>query len=174
MKKLLLAAFVLLAPLTAARADAAKIDNKQLLDLSTTAFVKISTGVELSSRPEPVFRHVVQDLTVTAGESSPASFILAGRVLSNNSGGAIEFSPVFFGSTLHLPRLAALTNSRGEFSFRVWIHAQAQHSRLEATDIRQATIYLDGLFNDKADMVSSQAHLYPLALLMPEGAGAKD
>lgn len=145
----------------------AKSDELNQNIVSTTAYVKIGKAPEITKQEEPVFRNVICNFSVTPieGLHSSPSLILAGKVVSNNTGFPQEFVPIFFGSTLHLPRLAALTNANGEFSFRVWVSkpdGQPLSHRLAAADISDSTLYLGGEFNEKAEMVSSKTHIHSL------------
>ncbi len=162
---------------------------------STSADIKIDKTVQIVRVIKPQFSAVICNFSVTPGQSSPPSVILAGKVVSDNSGGAEEFVSVFFGSTLHLPRLAALTNVAGEFRFRVWLldkpydkrieeqnrkllsgsgYTQwSMYSKLMALSLREATVYLGGKFDANAEMVSSYTHIYPLGPFLERSAKKK-
>lgn len=165
------------------------------------ADVRIGNTVEVTRVDEPVFGTALCNFAVKEASSTPPSVILSGRVVSNNSGGAQERVPLFFGSTLHHPRLAALTNVDGEFRFRVWLRdrpverlslkpteviigprmkksaSRLQHwptrDILQTTTLREATLYLEGDFNKDAEMVSSFTHVYSLRQFLEQSAKQK-
>lgn len=171
MKKFLLAVFALVVSIGSARSD----ELKQNIT-STTAFVKIGETVEVTKQKEPVFRNVICNFSVTPGHSFPPSFILAGKVVDNNAGAPCEFVPVFFGSTLHLPCLAALTNVKGEFCFRVWASEKPDgkiFSRLQVASDNEAIFYLGGRFNERAEMLSSITHIHSLAVFLRNASKLK-
>ena len=162
---------------------------------STSAEIKIAKAVEIVRVEKPVFSPVIAHLSVTPEQSTPPSVIVSGQVVSNNSGTAQEFAPIFLGSTLHLPRLAALTNVDGEFRFRVWLLDKPYDKRIEEHNQKllsgsrqwqwkmgsrllslisgEVTLYLDGLYNKDAEMVSSYTHIYPLGRLSERSAQQK-
>lgn len=156
--------------------------------VSTTAIAKIGKTVEVTPQKEPIFRNVICNFSVTPGQSSPPSVILTGKVVGNNSGGSREFVPIFFGSTLHPPRLAALTNAAGDFRFRVWLcekpdeeiirRIQAANfsdstNWLQAASVNTAVLYLGGQFNEKAAMLSSYTHVHSLGEFLAKTAKQK-
>ena len=149
--------------------------NENSMLPSTTANIKIGKTIEITRLDEPVFRNVVCDFSITPASSSPPSVILAGKVVNNNSGTVEEFVPIFFGSTLHHPRLAALTNVNGEFRFRVWLvdkptgkppalaaRETAVTTRLQALMIREGILYLEGKFDKDGEMASGYTHIHSL------------
>ena len=162
---------------------------------STSADIKIGKTVQIVRVEKPVFSPVICNFSITSEGTPPSSAILAGRVVSNNSGGPQEFVPVFFGSTLYLPHLAAMTNVDGEFRFRVrlldkpydkrieernrkllsgsWYTQWGMGSRLSALSLREATVYLDGKCDANAEMVSSFTHIYPLGAFLERSAAKK-
>jgi hypothetical protein len=159
---------------------------------SITANIKIGKTIEVMRLDEPVFRNVICNFTITQKQSTPPSVILAGKVVDNNAGIAVEFVPIFFGSTLHHPRLAALTNVDGEFRFRVWLldkratqtnldkrneklpfRSTTSAIRLQAIDISESTLYLEGKFDKDAEMLSSYTHIHSLREFLGRSAKQK-
>lgn len=130
------------------------------------SYVKIGKVLEVTSLKERVIGNVIVDFSVTPDANPMSSFILTGKVVNTNSGTGMEFIPIFYGSKLHLPRMAALTNVDGEFRFRVQVVEKPDGGVgrwLYTADINESAVYLDGKFNEKARMVSSETNVYSLA-----------
>ena len=143
---------------------------------SITANLKIGKTIEVAKLEEPVFRKVICNFSIAQTQSTPPSVILAGKVVSNNSGGAQEFTPIFFGSTFHPPRLAALTDVNGEFRFRVWLldrPRKGEQLRLTAKTMGESTLYLEGKFDKDAEMISSYTHIHSLREFLEGNAKKK-
>ncbi|MBV9863930.1 MAG: hypothetical protein JO316_01120 [Abitibacteriaceae bacterium] len=178
MNKLQLAMLALLVPTSCAKADELNenIEGKP-------ALVKISKTVEVTYQKgkAAVFNNVICNFSITSGQSdNPPSVILAGIVVDNNAGMRQEFVPIFFGSTLHHPLLAALTNVAGEFRFRVCLSNEPYYERyngsgrLQAIDMNHAALYLGGQFNGKAEMLSSDSYIYLPGEFLKQSAKQKD
>jgi len=54
------------------------------------------------------------------GGGIPPFYLVSGRVVSNNTGGALGRIPIFTGAEGMQPTLVALTNAEGEFKIRWW------------------------------------------------------
>ena len=78
--------------------------------------------------------------------NSPRCVALSGRVKSRNNNSFSQQIPLFFGSDLHGPRLAAVTDSHGNFSFNVTIKEDNRDGYLMCSNITNSAIYL-GDFN---------------------------
>ncbi|MDF1814336.1 MAG: hypothetical protein P1V20_19175 [Verrucomicrobiales bacterium] len=65
---------------------------------------------------------VVSQISFVPSDSSPSkSFIVAGKVVSDNTGAGLERVLVWIGKESSFPVVAAMTNVDGEFKFRLWI-----------------------------------------------------
>lgn len=124
MKCYLITAFVLLTSLSRA-------DDRGLLDAGE--FVEVIPTSAAETKPIqdiPGMERLLDKISIEPSEgSSPASFIVSGRVVSGNTGGPLERIQVCIGLDGGEPRLAALTNVDGEFKFRMWV--KEDHRDLE-------------------------------------------
>lgn len=93
-----------------------------------------------------------------------ASVVLAGRVISNNSGLPSEHLPIFFSSDLHPPRLADQTDEAGQFLFTVWL--SEDRPDLRASALEKGKIYLDGLPGTNGSPVGGLTRAYSLEEIM--------
>ncbi len=77
--------------------------------------------VVTSAIPRPGHESILCRFSITPGDSSPTSYLLSGKVVSDNTGVGVERVALFIGPDGIAPSLAAMTNADGEFKFRLWI-----------------------------------------------------
>ena len=109
--------------------------------------------------------HSLVSFKVLRRETS-ASVQLAGRVVSNNSGIASERLPIFFGSDLHRPKFADLTDLAGQFRFTVWLNEARPSAKLRASALEKGKVYLDGISDPDGSLVSGLTRAYSLVEIM--------
>lgn len=76
--------------------------------------------------------------------SSPRSYILSGRVKSDNTGIGLERIALFVGGENQAPRLAAMTNSDGDFKFRLWVKQPDRRPTLQVPPDFSGFLYVGG------------------------------
>ena len=138
---------------------------------STVAWVKTKKSVEVqpTNNEKIVHWQCLISFSVTPGKTNPESFILTGRVVSNNTGGAWERLPIFFGSPLHSPKLAALSDADGRFSFRVYLKQDHRDTEFQTPTLAEGAVYLGGSFDDQLELTHGLCRIYSLAdLQKPE------
>lgn len=114
--------------------------------------------------------------TISRTNDSPQTFILAGTVGDRNAGFPAEQIPVYFGSSLQAPRLAAVTDSQGQFSFRVVLKQDSRGGPLKMLSVTNAdiyigerTIYSSDSFDSNRNLSSGLVRKYSLSeLYAPE------
>ena len=118
-----------------------------------------------------IFTSVLVSFVVEEGHSSPPSFILSGKVVSNNTGGPIEGVAISIRAPGQAPRLAAISDTDGSFRFRVWIDAAPQsippsteqmYINLRQPSITDGDLCLGGAFDTNRVMVSGTVSRYSL------------
>ena len=118
-----------------------------------------------------VFTFVLVSFAVEEGRSSPQSFILSGKVVSNNTGGPIEGVAISIRALSQAPRLAAISDTDGSFRFRVWIDPTSQtippsteqmYITLRQPSITGGDLCLGGAFDTNRVMVSGTVSRYSL------------
>lgn len=151
----------------------------------TPVFLQQENTVQVSKDgKQPLFRDVLIQFSATPSDGSPKSVVVAGTVVDNNTGGRKELVPIFLGSPLHAPRLAALTNVDGEFRFRLWLKEDQRELRLQTPTLDDAILYLGSgvgggviSFGPSADATGMSAFSYPfrdlLAAPLPTPTQAK-
>jgi hypothetical protein len=105
---------------------------------------------------------------------SPKRVTLSGKV-KTRSGFPAEQLPLFFGSDLQPPRLAAITDSSGDFSFNVTLKEDNRGGYLQCSAITNgdiyignSNIYLSDSFDSKRELKSGLVRKYKLAVLLSE------
>ena len=88
-----------------------------------------------------MFTSVLDRCTVEPGRSSSESFIVSGRVVSNNTGGPIEGVAISIRAPGHAPRLVAISDTDGSFRFTVWIASTSQPD-LDTTELMYIRVWL--------------------------------
>lgn len=89
--------------------------------VSTVRFEAAASEVKAGAH-DGVFQSI--DLEKTKFEestSTPRAIVVSGRVISHVAGADKENIAIYVNSPLHAPRLAALTNSDGDFKFRLFL-----------------------------------------------------
>jgi len=116
----------------------------------STVLLATNTGksVELVvPAKQEIHWHILANLSMEPRDrDEPRRVTLSGQVKSINNNSFSEQIPLFFGSDLHGPRLAAITDSRGSFSFNVTIKEDTREGYLECSSITNGAIYI-GNFN---------------------------
>jgi hypothetical protein len=109
----------------------------------TPVFIQRGMSVTPSKGTKPpASRNVLVRFSATPSVgSSPPSYIVAGKITDNKEGKAQEMVTIFFGSPLHPPRLAGLTNVDGEFRFRMWIKEGERIQMLETPTLDDGVLY---------------------------------
>jgi hypothetical protein len=127
-----------------------------------------------------VFNSVLDRFSAEAAQSAPQSFILSGRVVSNNTGAPAQGVAISLRAPGQAARLAGITDVDGAFRFRVWIH-QPQRSvpptvdpysspakaLLELSSIHEGDLLLGGDFQTNRVLVSGTVSKYSLGDLTP-------
>ncbi len=80
--------------------------------------------------PRPGYESILCRFSISPGDSSPTSYLLSGKVVSDNTGVGVERVALFIGPDGIAPSLAAMTNADGEFKFRLWIADDDRPSKL--------------------------------------------
>jgi hypothetical protein len=113
--------------------------------VSGTAVI-LERNITVKPRKDPVYvegRSLLAQFSVTpSAGSSPPSFIVAGRVVDDSGGMARGMVSIFFGSPLHPPRLAGLTDVDGKFRFRISLKGDQRESRLQTPTLDEGVLYL--------------------------------
>lgn len=95
--------------------------------------------------PRPGYEYVLGRLVIepTPG-SSPPSFFVSGRVISDNTGLGSERIAIFIGQEDQAPELAAMTNADGDFKFRLWIKVYDRNPRVNIPPDFSGYLYVGG------------------------------
>lgn len=124
-------------------------------DLSSTEsgefvrLVRVESGITAELENEVLSGgEVISRISITPSESSPKSYIVAGTVQSNNSGGPIERCLIRIGEGAEVPVIAGMTNADGEFKFRLWIEEDARKLAVQVKEPFSAFLYVGGQVND--------------------------
>ena len=98
-------------------------EDRELLDIGESVEVVLNPLFETKpQKARPGFQRLLDRITIEPSSgSSPSSFIVSGRVVSDNNGAPLERISIFVGSEGDNPQLAGLTNVDGEFKFRLWV-----------------------------------------------------
>lgn len=81
-------------------------------------------------------------------DSSPRSYIVAGKVVSDNTGTGLERVLIRIGEESKAPVVAAMTNVDREFKFRLWIDEDDCRLELETKEPFAAFLYVGGQVTD--------------------------
>lgn len=76
--------------------------------------------------------------------SSPPSYFISGKVASDNTGTGVERVALFVGADGKAPLLAGMTNSDGEFKFRLWIKEDDRSPSLSVSPAFDGYLYVGG------------------------------
>jgi hypothetical protein len=119
-----------------------------------------------------VFTAVLDRFSVEPGRSTPESFILTGRVVSNNTGGPVEGVAISIHAAGQVARLAGISDVDGAFRFRVWIDAKPQtvpdstermYITLRLPSIGEGDLCLGGAFDTNRVIVSGTVSRYSMS-----------
>ncbi|MDM4019506.1 hypothetical protein [Roseiconus lacunae] len=116
---------------------------------------KLGQSVDLDARapdvdvtqavPRPGHESILSRLEITPSYgSSPPSYFVSGRVVSDNTGSGVERAALFVGPDGKAPLLAGMTNSDGEFKFRLWIKEDQRSPALAVTPDFDGFLYVGG------------------------------
>ncbi len=99
----------------------------------------------MAAVPRPGYERVLGRLVIepTPG-SSPPSFFVSGRVISDNTGTGIERVAIFIGQEDQAPELAAMTNADGDFKFRLWIMVDHRNPSVNIPPDFSGYLYVGG------------------------------
>ena len=77
-------------------------------------------------------------------KASPVDYILSGDIIVSDVGVPPIATPlpVFLGSSLHPPCLAAITDAQGRFCFRVWLKENRPDEPMQVVSITNADLYI--------------------------------
>jgi hypothetical protein len=97
------------------------------------------------SQKRPGFERLLDRFTISpSAGSSPTSFIVAGRVISDNTGSPVERIPIYIGVEGESPKLAAMTNIDGEFKFRLWLKEDHRDLEIQVPPNFAGYLYVGG------------------------------
>ena len=89
----------------------------------------------------------LRDITFTEVKSSPKSFIVEGHILGKNTQAPWERISIYIGQDKEsIPTLAAMTNSDGNFKFRLWIIEDDRESVIQTAKDFSGYLYAGGSF----------------------------
>lgn len=95
--------------------------------------------------PRPGHEQILGRVSIApTPRSSPPSFFVTGRVISDNTGGGIERVSLFVGREDEAPRLAGMTNADGDFKFRLWITTDDRKSYPQVPPDFSGFLYVGG------------------------------
>ena len=77
-------------------------------------------------------------------KASPVNYIISGNIIVSDVGVPPIATPlpVFLGSSLHPPCLAAITDAQGRFCFRVWLKENRPDEPMQVVSITNTDIYI--------------------------------
>ncbi len=114
---------------------------------------KLGQSVDLDARapnvdvtpaiPRPGHESILCSFRISPGNSSSTSFLLSGKIVSDNTGAGVERVALFVGPDGKAPMLAGMTNADGEFKFRLWIKDGQRNSQLSLPSF-QGFLYVGG------------------------------
>lgn len=103
-------------------------------------FVIVKGGKVVETFNKPDFWPILNNCSISYQGSPPASYELAGEIVSDNTGYGAEQVSLLFGSSLHEARSAVDTDVQGRFKIRILIDSKAIEKSLTASSP------LDGMF----------------------------
>ena len=109
--------------------------------------------------------------------STPESFIVSGRVVSNNTGGPVEGVAISIRARGGEPHLVGMSNADGEFRFRVWIQRSAQpqfepeaiYNIMSLPSLGEGDLCIGGAFGTNRVLASGTVARYDVADLASSG-----
>ena len=148
-----------------------RADDRRLIEMGE--FVQIvpkPVSEARSQKDQPGFEKLLDRISITpSAGSSPTSFILAGRVVSGNTGAPLERISIYVGAEGESPKLAAMTNVDGEFKFRLWIKEDHRDPEIHVPPSFVGYLYVDGRQTTTAygetRLVEGFSRRYPLQRL---------
>ncbi len=149
------------------------------------ALSKLGQSVELDARapdvnvapaiPRPGHESVLCRFGISPESGSPTSYVLSGKIVSDNTGVGLERVALFVGMDGKAPSLAAMTNMDGEFKFRLWIKDNDRSSKLSVSDT-SGFLYVGGhpskTYRNRLRLMSGYSLRYQLKELA-DATGAK-
>jgi hypothetical protein len=110
---------------------------------------RIDGGITTELGREMLGGAVIPRISFTfSPNSSPRSCIVAGKVVSDNTGTGLERVLIRIGEESKAPVVAAMTNVDGEFKFRLWIDEDDYRHELETKEPFAAFLYVGGHVTD--------------------------
>ena len=131
------------------------------LSFATTSFAQIVSlsqlgeSVDLDARApdvdvaqaisRPGHESILHELEIVPSYgSSPPSYLISGKVVSDNTGFGVERVALFVGADGKAPLLAGMTDSDGEFKFRLWIKEDNRSPSLSVSPAFDGYLYVGG------------------------------
>lgn len=167
-------AFVTLLPYRALPADQTQLSK---LGKSVNLDAKAPAANITPAMPRPGHEAILCGLAIEPSYgSSPPSYLLSGRVKSDNTGMGLERIAIFVGPESVAPRLAAMTNADGDFKFRLWIKEDDRKPSLSVPPDFSGYLYVGGhpslTYRNRLRLMSGYSIRYKLSELA-EAIGAK-
>jgi hypothetical protein len=118
--------------------DQALFDAGEYVQVTTTTAIVTEAAKDI-----PGLERLLDRISIErSGDTSPASYIVAGRIISGNSASPLERIPILIGLKEKEPVLAGLTNADGEFRFRLWIKEDDRELEIQTTTDFDGFLYV--------------------------------
>lgn len=118
-------------------------EDRELRDIGE--FVQVVSKPAFETKPQKAslgLQRLLDRIMIEPSDSSPSSFIVSGRVVSDNNGGPLERIAIFVGSEGDNPQLAGLTNADSEFKFRLWVKEDQRDSEIQVPKDFSGYLYI--------------------------------
>lgn len=140
---------------------------------------RVADGLETKDGREiQGMRAVISQITFTPSESSPRSFVVSGKVVSDNTGTGIERVLIRVGEESAIPAVAGMTNVDGEFKFRLWIDEDDRRPGPEVKEPFKGYLYVGGQVADldvkEPSGIGSNVRRYRLSQLFAHASKNKE
>ncbi len=143
--------------------------SEELRKLAEELLIREKDGLSFEpTRDENYSYGFLSDLTITEVTSSPKSYMLEGHIKHSNNGAPLERIPIYIGTDkVSIPKLAALTNSNGNFKFRLWIKEDERANKIQTTADFRGYLYAMGSFEKSLGLnpISTYTQRYSLKTL---------
>ena len=148
------------------------VDSRGVVLMATNA----NNTLELLPAPtNTVHWFVLAEFSIERREADyPQKITLSGTIKDKNAWFPAEQMPLYFDSDLQPPRLAAITDSHGKFSFNVTLKEDNRSGELECSAITNGAIYVGNAniysvdsFDNKRMLKTGFVRKYTLAELLP-------
>jgi len=140
---------------------------------------RVADGLETKDGTEiQGMRAVISQISFTPSESSPRSFVVSGKVVSDNTGTGIERVLIRVGEESVIPAVAGMTNVDGEFKFRLWIDEDDRRPGPEVKQPFGGYLYVGGHVSDLevkgSSGIGSNVRRYKLSQLFAHASPKKE